>query len=205
MTGRSRRELLAALAGSVALAGCGSTASTEPSPTVTPVSVPNESSTESADGPTLSARLPGAEMPAAPATERSVAIGCDNEEKVYFFSPSLAWIDPGVTLQWGLASRCRQQSIAYHPDNGRPLRIPTDATPWESPVMQGTDTFTHTFETPGVYDVTGLFEHAGQVSTVVVGRPTLSEEPAMLDDGSALPAPARANLDQLHEAVRAVL
>jgi plastocyanin len=130
-------------------------------------------------------------------------MGCNNEEKVYFFSPSLAWVEPGTTVQWGLASQCRQQSSAYHPDNGRPLRIPADATPWESPVMQGTGTFTHEFETPGVYDWTGLFEEAGQVGVVVVGRPSLADQPALSDPGDDVPAPARENLRRLHDTVRA--
>lgn len=202
MTRSTRRALLAAL-GATVLAGCerqdadptvSSTLSPAPAPTVT---------TTPADGPSLTASLPGGSLPSVPASKATVTMGCDNEEKVYFFSPALAWVEPGTTLRWGLASQCRQQSLAYHPDNDRPLRIPAAAEPWDSPVMQGSGTFAHEFTVPGVYDVAGLFEAAGQVSTVVVGRPTLETEPAMTDDGSALPAPARASFDTLHQAVRA--
>jgi hypothetical protein len=69
--------------------------------------------------------------------------------------------------------------------------------------MQGTGTFTHEFETPGVYDWTGLFEEAGQVGVVVVGRPSLADQPALSDPGDDVPAPARENLRRLHDTVRA--
>lgn len=206
----TRRGLLS-LVGSAALAGCGAAlddgaASTDDEPTLSPAPLPETATpTPEREGPTLSASLPGQEMPARPASEQGVTMGCNNEEKVYFFSPSLAWVEPGATVQWGLASQCRQQSIAYHPDNGRPLRMPEDATPWESPVMQGTGNFTHRFEVPGVYDWTGLFEAAGQVGVVVVGEPSLDDQPALSDPGDDVPAPARENLRLLHDNVRAAL
>ena len=199
----TRRDLLA-LVGSAALAGCGTTTTSDETPTelASPAPVPEDSTPTADDRPTLSASLPGQEFPASPATSQPVTMGCDNEEKTYFFSPSLAWVEPGTTVQWGLASRCRQQSSAYHPDNGRPLRMPEDATPWESPVMQGEGTFTHQFDVPGVYDWTGLFEDAGQVGVIVVGRASLADQPALSDLGDAVPAPARENLRQLHDHVR---
>lgn len=206
---QTRRSLLA-LVGSAALAGCGAgvgpdeASGEEDDPTLSPAPLP-ETVTPEDGGPTLSASLPGQEMPAGPASKQGITMGCNNEEKVYFFSPSLSWIQPGTTVQWGLASQCRQQSSAYHPDNGRPLRIPADATPWESPVMQGTGIFTHEFEVPGVYDWTGLFEEAGQVGVVVVGQPSLDNQPALSDPGDDVPAPARENLRRLHDNVRAVL
>jgi plastocyanin len=202
----TRRGLLA-LVGSAALAGCGAdlggTETPERNETLSPAPLPETGTPTADDRPTLSASLPGQEMPARPATAQGITMGCDNEEKVYFFSPSLAWVEPGTTVRWGLASQCRQRSSAYHPDNGLPLRIPEDATPWESPVMQGTGTFSHQFDTPGVYDWTGLFEAAGQVGVVVVGRPSLADQPALSTPGDAVPEPARENLHLLHDHVRA--
>ena len=200
MTRPTRRALLAA-AGAALFAGCES--EREPTISSTRSPAPAPTYTETPEGPSLTASLPGASLPSAPASERTVTMGCDNEDKVYFFSPALVWVEPGATIRWGLASQCRQQSLAYHPDNDRPLRMPADAEPWASPVMQGSGTFSHELTVPGVYDVAGLFEDAGQVSTVVVGRPTLADEPAMTDDGSALPAPARESFETLHRAVRA--
>lgn len=107
-----------------------------------------------------------------------------SDPDAYFFSPALVWIEPGAEVLWAPTSRCRQQTLAYHPDNDLPRRIPKDADPWQSPVVQGVDQasseFTHTFETVGVYQYAGLHREFGQVGTVIVGSPDdLDDEPGM--------------------------
>jgi len=130
---------------------------------------------------------------------------CDTEEDRYYFVPSLVWLAPGGSLTWSVQSRCRQWTVAYHPDNDRQLRMPEDGQPWQSPVYQGSGTFTHRLEEPGVYDAVGLHETAGQVATVLVGRPTLDDQPALNAADDSLPRAARKQLDLHHRVVRELL
>jgi plastocyanin len=104
-------------------------------------------------------------------------MSCDIDGPVdeYSFTPAVTWVEVGATVSWAPTSPCRQQTLAFHPDNDLPLRMPETADPWQSPVVQGTNQrssqFTHTFEQAGVYNYAGLHEEFGQVGVVVVGRP----------------------------------
>ncbi|MFQ3319645.1 MAG: hypothetical protein ACI8UR_001653 [Natronomonas sp.] len=91
------------------------------------------------------------------------------------------------------------------PENDRTLRMPADGTPWERPVLQGSGTFSHTLDAPGVYDAFGLHENSGQVATVLVGRPDPDEQPALIADDEMLPATAREQLSLHHDVVRELL
>lgn len=115
------------------------------------------------------------------------------------------WLAPGGSLTWSAQSRCRQRTVAYHPANDRPRRIPEGAEPWASPVLQGSGSFEHVLEAPGVYDAFGLYESMGQVATILVGRPSLEDQPAMTAGGDDLPAPAREQLALHHEVVEGLL
>lgn len=107
-----------------------------------------------------------------------------SDPDAYFFSPALVWVEQGAEVLWAPTSRCRQQTLAYHPDNDLPSRIPEGADPWQSPVVQGenqaSSEFTHTFDRAGVYQYAGLHREFGQVGTVIVGYPAdLDTEPGM--------------------------
>lgn len=192
----TRRRVLAAVAGAASLGGCPSAVddgeadarTASPTPTATP----------------YRATLHG-ERPEEPVQSTSIGMTCLDRQGRYYFVPSLVWIAPGGTVTWSVQSECRQRTVAYHPANDRPLRTPEDAEPWASPVMQGSGTFEHVLERPGVYDAFGLYETMGQVATVLVGRPSLDEQPAMRADGEDLPSAAREQLALHHEVVADLL
>lgn len=192
----TRRRVLAAVAGAASLGGCPSTADDgEPDPRTaspTPTSTPYR--------PTLHGEPPG-----SPAESASIGMTCLDDQRRYYFVPSLVWLVPGGSLTWSTQSNCRQRTVAYHPANDRPLRMPEAAEPWASPVMQGSGTFEHVLEHPGVYDAFGLHESTGQVATVVVGRPSLEDQPAMAAGGGDLPPAARKQLSLHHEVVADLL
>lgn len=200
--GPTRRRVLAALGGTAALGGCQSVleggASGESGPESESSSTPTP--TEISYQPTLHG-----ERPTAPAESASIGMTCLDDRHRYYFVPSLVWLEPGGAVTWSAQSNCRQRTVAYHPANDRRLRMPADAEPWASPVLQGSGTFRHTLEEPGVYDAFGLYESMGQVATVLVGRPSLEDEPAMTADGSDLPRPAREQLALHHRVVADLL
>ena len=195
MTTLSRRRWLAVV-GSAAFAGCSgrNEASQEPTETPSPTETPEPYT------PTLHGGRPD-----GPDSDAAIGMTCDTGENRYYFVPSLVWLAPGGSLTWSVQSRCRQWTVAYHPDNDRQLRMPEDGQPWQGPVYQGSGTFTHRLDVPGVYDAVGLHEAAGQVATVLVGRPDLDDQPALNADDGNLPPAARKQLALHHEVVRELL
>lgn len=143
----------------------------------------------------------------APDAHGSVGMGCHDEGRIeYYFQPGLVWIKPGAEVIWGPTTPCRQRTVAFHPANDRPLRIPADAEAWASPVLQGTDrNFRHTFEREGVYNYGGIHEAEGQVGIVLVGRPDLERQPGMTDPSEDIPEPARERLRELIKRARDLL
>jgi plastocyanin len=135
----------------------------------------------------------------------SVGMACYTSSNDYFFRPAVIRVPVGGTVSFGVASTCRQQTLAFHPENDLPLRIPEDAESWASDVMQGSGTFEHTFERPGVYDYAGLHDTFGQVGTVVVGDPDPAGQPGLAPPQDDLPEPAREELARLNEEVRSAL
>lgn len=183
-----RRAFLRAgcAAGCLGLAGCSSVSGGSDGPggsdesTTDPAAAGAESTTGT---PTRSATATASPTPEptptgpTPAASGTVGMSCDIDGPVdeYYFTPPVTWVEVGATVSWAPTSPCRQQTLAFHPDNDLPLRMPGTAEPWQSPVVQGTgqqsSQFTHTFEQPGVYNYAGLHEEFGQVGIVVVGRP----------------------------------
>lgn len=137
----------------------------------------------------------------------SVGMSCYSDEDDYFFRPNLIRVEPGATVSFGVGTSCRQQTLAYHPDNDAPLRMPEGAEPWSSPVLQGSmgGTFEVTFGTAGVYDYFGLHEEFGQVGSVVVGSPDPDGQPALEPPQASIPDPARDALSALNDRTREYL
>jgi plastocyanin len=130
---------------------------------------------------------------------------CRTRSEEYFFRPAVIRVPVGGTVAFGVGSTCRQRTLAYHPDNDRPLRIPEAASPWASDVMQGSGAFAVTFDVEGVYDYAGLHEEFGQVGTVVAGEPDPAGQPGLAPPQPSLPAAARAEVERLNGEVRAML
>lgn len=198
-----RRRLLAAVAGSALVAGCSvgsdDTGDADPDGTPDSTATATATGTPSDDGGDPPAGLYGT-VPESPVEQAPVRMDCIQGSGEYWFLPSLVWLDPGGELLWSVGD-CRQRTVAYHPDVGRERRIPEGADPWESAVIQGTGSFQHTLEVPGVYDAFGLHERFGQVATIVVGRPDLEGQPAMAPPGEGIPDPAREQLELHHRLV----
>lgn len=88
-----------------------------------------------------------------------------------WFDPVGVHIPPGTAVRWVVESNVHT-STAYHPANdGRPLRIPARAAPWDSGfLIHPGDSYTVRFDVPGVYDYCCRpHEAAGMVGRIVVG------------------------------------
>lgn len=123
--------------------------------------------------------------------EGVVEIRMVSENGEFYFDPIGVRVDPGTTVRFILENDVHN-SVAYHPDNDRPLRIPEGAEPWASPVFtEPGASFEVTLTEEGVYDYFCLpHEMMGMVGRIVVGdgRAALAQElgelnnPAILED-----------------------
>lgn len=88
-----------------------------------------------------------------------------------WFRPRGLLLRPGQSVRWVNRDTGNvHTSTAYHPANGKPLRMPAGAKPWNSDYLLPGQSFTVVFDTPGVYDYFCLpHEHAGMVGRIVVG------------------------------------
>lgn len=139
-----------------------------------------------------------------PASSTQVGAACTTDGSDWSFDPGLVWVEAGGSVTWVSQTNCAQRIFAYHPENDAPRRIPADATPFASDYLkQSGSTYDHTFETPGVYDYFGL--NAGQVGTVVVGRPSPEGQPGLATPQSDLPEATREELSRLNAETRSLL
>lgn len=118
------------------------------------------------------------------------------------FEPHAVRVKPGGTITWTLESGSHS-TTAYHSENDKPTRIPEGATPWDSGVLneQG-KSFSHTFETEGVYDyLCTPHEASGMVGTVVVGSPSPDGQPGLQSPQDSLPSQTRQKITNLNEKV----
>lgn len=90
-----------------------------------------------------------------------------------WFDPIGVYIEPGQTVRW-IVDENVHTTTAYHPkNNNHSLRIPRDATPWDSGYLYPGNSFEVTFTVEGVYDYyCSPHEAAGMVGRIVVGQPT---------------------------------
>jgi len=92
----------------------------------------------------------------------------------FVFEPAGLLVQPGDRVLW-LNLGDNHSTTAYHPQNGKELRIPEGAEPWDSGILGLADKpfkFEHVFRTAGTYDYYCLpHEFLGMVGRIVVGRP----------------------------------
>lgn len=89
-------------------------------------------------------------------------------------------VEPGSTIRF-VSVEASHTATAYHPDNGKDLRIPADAEPWDSGMVAPGDSFEVTLTEEGVYDYyCAPHEHLGHVGRIVVGDP--DQSPAVASD-----------------------
>lgn len=98
--------------------------------------------------------------------------GTARGERVWFGPRGLA-VASGTNLRFTNRDPGNSHTAtAYHPDNGRTLRIPPGATSWDSGFLLPDESFEVTLTAPGVYDYYCMpHEMAGMVGRIVVGRP----------------------------------
>lgn len=108
-----------------------------------------------------------------------------------WFHPRGLLIQLGQTVRWVNQEAGNVHTVtAYHPDNGKPLRIPDEARSWNSGYLLPEESFAMTFDEPGVYDYFCIpHEHAGMVGRIVVGEMDASVRPYTLT-AAQLPAAA---------------
>ena len=131
----------------------------------------------------------------APQKEVEIALsGTANGSEVWF-RPRGLLIEPGQAVRWVNRDAGNvHTSTAYHPANGKPLRIPAGAKPWNSDYLMPGKSFVMVFEVPGVYDYFCIpHEHAGMVARIVVGKADAAVRP-YADTDAQLPPAALANL-----------
>jgi plastocyanin len=181
-----RRTVLKTLgAGStVALAGCGSSDDGDGGETgsddgdTTDGNDPGGSDEDNGGTNGDDEQVPGADVLGGPddlqsaATVQARTLESDQGAGQNVFSPAVVWVEAGATVTWENASGSHS-ATAYHPNNDRPMRVPTAAASFDSGVMSDGDSFEHTFEEPGVYNYyCSPHEGLGMVGLVVVSEAT---------------------------------
>ena len=90
----------------------------------------------------------------------------------FYFEPAGLYVEPGDTVRF-LAVSPHHTVTAYHPLQGKPLRVPEGVEPFSSPMIPVGQSWEYTFTVPGVYDVwCGPHEQYGMVMRIVVGEAT---------------------------------
>lgn len=128
---------------------------------------------------------------AGAADEIEIAMaGTPTGSHVWFRARGLL-IRPGQAVRWVNREVGNVHTVtAYHPDNGKPLRIPNGAKSWNSDYLMPKESFVMIFEKPGVYDYFCIpHERAGMVGRIVVGTIDASVLP-YADTDALLPAAA---------------
>lgn len=120
-----------------------------------------------------------------------------------WFRPLGLLIQPGQAVKWTNDDTGNVHTVtAYHPDNGKPLRIPNEADSWNSDYLMPGESFTVTFTHPGVYDYFCIpHEQAGMVGRIVVGRLNMSDAPYPASDQN-LPPLALARLPDVSAIIK---
>jgi plastocyanin len=102
-----------------------------------------------------------------------IGMRSDADGAAVWFDPIGVLVEPGTVVRWRIHENVHS-TAAYHPANGNhALRIPPEATPWDSDyLLEPGDHFETTLTVPGVYDYFCLpHEQAGMVGRIIVGAP----------------------------------
>jgi plastocyanin len=123
-----------------------------------------------------------------------------------WFSPRGLLIKRGQTIRWiNREAGNVHTSTAYHPDcHGKPLRIPQGAQPWDSGYLLPGESFSITFDTPGVYDYFCVpHEHAGMVGRIIVDAPDADAQAQRKASDANLPPAARDGFVSVEQIMKA--
>lgn len=105
------------------------------------------------------------------AEEFTIDMASSSSGSHVWFRPRGLHIQPGQTVRWVNTDVGNVHTVtAYHPDNRKPQRIPTDTAAWDSGYLLPDAAFTMVFITPGIYDFFCIpHEQAGMVGRIIVG------------------------------------
>ncbi|MGB6242623.1 MAG: plastocyanin/azurin family copper-binding protein [Castellaniella sp.] len=149
----------------------------------------------------LTAALP---PPAAAAGgEVEIAMSGTPSGSDVWFRPRGLLIRAGQTVRWVNRDTGNvHTTTAYHPENGKPRRIPDAASSWNSDYIMPGKSFAITFDVPGVYDYFCIpHEHAGMVGRIIVGTADASVRPYAQTDAK-LPAAALEHLPAIADILK---
>ncbi|WP_276259019.1 cupredoxin domain-containing protein [Haloglomus litoreum] len=122
------------------------------------------------------------------------------------FHPHVAWVEPGATVTFVNESGTHS-AAAYHPDNGKPQRIPDGAASFDSGLLtEEGATWEHTFETEGVYDIyCEPHEQLGMIGTVLVGKPDAHGQPGLAEPQGEMSEAVASKISSLNGQVNTML
>lgn len=120
-----------------------------------------------------------------------------------WFRPRGLRVKTGQIIRWVNDDVGNVHTVtAYHPGNGKPLRIPVSAKGWDSGYLMPGESFAWGFETPGIFDYFCLpHEHAGMVGRIVVGDAPLARTPYAETD-SKIPELALSNFPAVDQILK---
>lgn len=129
-----------------------------------------------------------------------------SEDSGSHFEPHVIHLKKGGIVTWNNESGSHS-ATAYHPDNDKPLRIPEDATAWDSGVLSESGaTFEHTFKVAGVYDYFCTpHETTGMLGSIIVGDPETAKQPGLKSPQDDLPSKAQTKIKDLNKKVKSGL
>ncbi|NGM86948.1 hypothetical protein G5B35_06435 [Parapusillimonas sp. SGNA-6] len=123
-----------------------------------------------------------------------ISLGGSGDGAHVWFNPRGILIKRGQTVRWvNTEAGNVHTATAYHPSNqGKPLRIPEGAKPWNSGYLMPGESFSVTFDTPGVYDYFCVpHEQAGMVGRIIVDAPDAGAQAREQASNPKLPAAVR--------------
>ena len=137
---------------------------------------------------------------------KQATVAMNTAENSHHFTPHIIWVKPGGTVTWEVDSGSHT-TTAYHPETDKPLRIPDDATPWDSGTLSEKGaTFEHSFETKGVYDYyCSPHEATGMIGSVIVGEPDPHGQPGLAPPQDDLPEKVQSKITELNAKVTEAL
>ncbi len=114
-----------------------------------------------------------AEQPSQQPAPLEIHIKHDNSRGLHFFEPAGLHIQPGQSVRF-VSGAYHHTITAYHPDNGKELRMPEGAAPFDESLGEASadyrDAFIYNFSAPGTYDFFCRYHEAhGEVGRIVVG------------------------------------
>lgn len=169
---------------------------------------PEEQPTRADDHPGHGEEAHGHDLVSEPKASREVVVNTARTEDSteYHFDPHVTWVEIGGTVTWRLESGIHT-ATAYHPGNDQPRLVPEGSEAWDSGMLsEEGETFSHTFETEGVYHYLCLpHEQFGMIATVIVGEPHLDDQRALQSIPENKPKEVHGKLEELNTMVREVM